>query len=303
MTDPKDIAAFAAKRLHALHRATGTDFQVVLIGYALERFLHRLGESNLRDRYVLKGAQLLRVWSSSPYRATRDLDLLRRSDDDVHAIRSDVEAICAVAVTADGVHFDAESIRAESIRTDTAYGGARVSLTAELGKARVPVQIDMGIGDDVWPAPALAELSVLLDDPKPAVLTYPPESVVAEKFEAMVVLGMANSRIKDFFDLHHIASTMAFDRELLVESIRRTFARRGTRPPVQVPVALTREYWQFAQRGVQLRAFRRRALLSDDIDFDDLAMSKLAQFLVPLLDDLRGQRQSGTWAPGGPWSS
>jgi hypothetical protein len=161
----------------------------------------------------------------------------------------------------------------------------------------------MGIGDDVWPAPALAELSVLLDDPKPAVLTYPPESVVAEKFEAMVVLGMANSRIKDFFDLHHIASTMAFDRELLVESIRRTFARRGTRPPVQVPVALTREYWQFAQRGVQLRAFRRRALLSDDIDFDDLAMSKLAQFLVPLLDDLRGQRQSGTWAPGGPWSS
>src|SRR5262249_55738770 len=148
----------------------------------------------------------LRVWSDQPYRATRDLDLLRRGDASFLAIREDIQSICATPAAPDAVEYGHEGVSVEAIRAEDEYAGARVSLPARCGSARLMLQIDVGVGDAVWPAPLRCTYPTLLEFDAPEILTYPREAVVAEKFEAMVVLGDRNSRIKDFFDLYHLAS-------------------------------------------------------------------------------------------------
>jgi hypothetical protein len=204
-----DLAASVAARLLNRARKTGDEHQSLLTTYCLERFLYRLGASDGRDRFVLKGAMLLRLWSDQPYRATGDLDLLRRGDGAADAIREDLRMIAATPVQPDGVTFDADRIRLEPIRPEDEYAGTRASLPARSGKARLILQIDMGVGDAVWPAAQWCTYPTLLDFPAPEVLAYPREAVVAEKLEATVVLGDRNSRIKDFFDLHHLVRQSA----------------------------------------------------------------------------------------------
>lgn len=271
-------------------------------GDGFERFLHRLGGSSVRDRFVLKGAMLLRVWSDRPYRATRDLDLLRRGAGSFDAIREDIWTISSTPVEPDGVVFDAGAVRIEAIRPEDEYAGVRATLPARCGTARLMLQIDIGVGDGVWPAPQRCVYPVLLDFPAPDVLAYPREAVVAEKFEAMVVLGDRNSRIKDFFDPHHLASHFEFDRATLAEAIRRTFARRGTPIPADDPIALTNVYWENPSRPAQVRAFARRAgLVIPDAPGDEVARL-LGEFLAPILRDLRdSEKREAIWNPGGPW--
>lgn len=163
-------------------------------------------------------------------------------------------------------------------------------------------RIDMGIGDSVWPAPQRCAYPVLLDFPSPEVLAYPREAVVAEKFEAMVVLGDRNSRIKDFFDVYHLATHFEFDRATLAEAVRRTFTRRGTPIPVDDPIALTAEYWGNPSRPAQVRAFTRRAGLKVPAVLEKEFSHLLGTFLLPVVQDLRrGECRIGTWPPGGPW--
>ena len=199
--------------------------------------------------------------------------------------------------------FDAEAPQLEAIRAADEYGGTRATLPARCGKARLSLQIDLGFGDSVWPAPRSCAYPVLLDFPVPDVLAYPREAVVAEKFEALVVLGERNSRIKDFFDLHHIASHFAFDRETLTEAIRRTFVRRKTPVPTEPPVGLTPAYWESPSRPAQVKAFARRAGLSIGADSVTNLERLLGAFLLPVLDDLQGgAARKGAWPPGGPWT-
>jgi hypothetical protein len=296
-------AASVAARLLNRARETGDDYQTLLTSYCLERFLYRLSVSDRRDRFVLKGAMLLRLWSERPYRATLDLDLLRRGDGSFDAIRLDLQAIVTTPVPPDGVDFDGARIALEPIRAEDEYAGTRATLPARSGKAQLALQIDMGLGDAVWPAPEKCAYPTLLDFPAPELLAYPREAVVAEKLEAMVVLGDRNSRIKDFFDLHHLATRFEFDRATLAEAIRRTFARRHTPIPEQQPIALTHEYWENPSRPTQVRAFARRARIAVPEDFADLCTRTLGTFLWPVLEDLSsGRTPAGTWAPGGPWS-
>lgn len=289
----RNIAASVAARLLNQAKATGDDFQNLLTAYAFERLLYRLGRSKLRDRFVLKGAMLLRVWSERPYRATRDLDLL---------VKSDLQTICAVPVEPDGIVFDPDSIRIQPIRAQDEYAGTRAVLEARCERARLRLQIDMGVGDSVWPAPSLRRYPALLDFPAPDVLVYPREAVVAEKLEAMIILGDRNSRIRDFFDVHHLASCYTFDRETLVEAVRHSFARRATPVPAAPPVGLTPDYWENPSRPAQVRAFARRARLAVPTDPGRELSGLLEAFLLPVLEDLRrGQALSGSWPPGGPW--
>lgn len=297
-----NLPASVAARLLNRAKQTSVPYQTLLTGFCFERFLYRLGVSGVRERFVLKGAMLLRVWSDQPYRATRDLDLLRRGDGSFDAIRDDIRTICTVQVEPDAVEFDVDAIGLEAIRAEDEYAGTRATLPARCGKARLPLQIDMGLGDAVWPAPLPCAYPTLLDFPAPEVLVYPREAVVAEKLEAMVVLGDRNSRIKDFFDLHHLASRFEFDRATLAEAIRRTFARRQTPIPADAPIGLTPAYWENPSRPAQVRAFGRRAGLTLAGDPGDAFTSLLDAFLLPLLDDLRGSdERAGTWPPGGPW--
>jgi hypothetical protein len=298
----KNLAASIAARLLNRARLTGDDFPTVLTGYCFERFLYRLGASRFRDRFVLKGAMLLRLWSDQPYRATRDLDLLRRGDGSFEAIRGDLRSICATPVEPDAMVFDTDAIRIETIRAEDEYAGARVTLPARCGTARLMLQIDMGLGDAIWPTPTPCAYPTLLDFPAPDVLAYPRETVVAEKLEAMVVLGDRNSRIKDFFDLHYLAGRFEFERAILAEAVQRTFARRGTPIPADDPIGLTRAYWDNVSRPAQVRAFARRAGLAVPAAPGDEFTRLLGAFLLPILDDLRrGERREGTWYPGGPW--
>jgi len=297
-----NLPASVAARLLNRAKQTGDVYQTLLTIFCFERFLYRLGKSEMRERFVLKGAMLLRLWSDQPYRATRDLDLLRTGDGSFEAIRADLRTICAVPVEPDAVSFDADAVAIEAIRAEDEYAGTRATLPARCGKARLSLQIDMGLGDSVWPAPRSCAYPALLDFPPPEVLAYPREAVVAEKLEALIVLGDRNSRIKDFFDLHHMASRFEFDRETLAEAVRRTFARRKTSIPAEPPIGLTRAYWENPSRPAQVRAFARRAGLAVGGDpAPDLARV-LGAFLLPLLEDVRRDtRREGTWQPGGPW--
>lgn len=300
----RNLPASVAARLLNRANAAGDDYQNVLACFCFERFLFRLGISEVRERFVLKGAMLLRLWSDRPYRATRDLDLLRQGDGSFDAIRSDLRTICTAEVEPDAVTFDPASIRIEAIRAEDEYAGARATLAARCGTARLTLQIDVGLGDAVWPAPAPCRYPALLEFPPPSVLAYPREAVVAEKLEAMVVLGDRNSRIKDFFDLHHLAGRFEFDRATLSEAVRRTFARRRTPIPPDEPIGLTRAYWENASRPPQVRAFARRAGLTVAADAGGEILGTLRAFLLPVLEDLRrATAAAGNWLPGGPWQS
>lgn len=303
MSGAVNLAASVAARLLRRAKETGDDYQALLTSYCLERFLYRLGASTLRDRFVLKGAMLLRLWSDRPYRATRDLDLLRRGDSSSEAVHADLRAVIATPALPDAVLFEGDGIRLEAIRAEDAYAGTRATLPARCGTAQLTLQIDLGVGDAVWPTPQNCTYPTLLDFPAPVLLAYPREAVVAEKLEALVVLGDRNSRIKDFFDLYHLAGHFTFDRTTLCEAVRRTFERRRTPIPMDVPFGLTRAYWENPSRPAQVRAFARRARLPVSDDFAESCVRVLEAFLTPPLEDLRsGKHSGGTWLPGGPWS-
>jgi hypothetical protein len=281
---------------------TGDDYQTLVTLYASERFLYRLGVSPVRDRFVLKGAILLRVWSRQPYRTTRDLDLLHRGEGSPEAIRADIAAVLATEVEPDGLDFDATSIRIETIRPEDEYAGVRATMTVRCGTLRTTLQVDVGVGDAVWPPPSRSRIPGLLDLPEADVLTYSPESVVAEKLEAIVVLGDRNTRIKDFFDLRYLAEHHGFDRPTLAEAVKRTFRRRKTPVPAEEPFGLTEEYWDSPDRPVHVRAFAKRAGLEVGPDTVRTIPSVLRRFLLPILEDVHlGRKTTGTWTPPGPW--
>jgi predicted nucleotidyltransferase component of viral defense system len=297
-----NIPASILARLLVRSKKTGDEYQTVLTAYVCERFLFRLAASPVRDRFVLKGAMLLRIWSDHPYRMTRDLDLLRRGDPTAEAIARDIESICRMPVDPDGLDFDTKSIQLEAIRAEDEFVGTRVTMRVYCGKARIALQVDIGVGDTVYPAPRLEQYATLLDMPEPEVFAYAPESVIAEKLEATLVLGERNSRIKDFFDLRYLAQNFTFDRTILVEAIRSTFARRNTPIPPDDPIGLTDAYWENPMRPAQVRAFARRSGLEADTGNGKEILAVIRPFLIPVLDDLRrGIAEEGTWPPGGPW--
>lgn len=252
----RDIGASVRARLLDRARAERSDFQILLTRYALERLLYRLSVSPHRDRFILKGAMLFVTWVADPFRPTRDLDLLGSGDNAAEAIAETFRAICAQPVADDGVKFDVATLEAAPIREEWEYGGVRVRTTATIAGARIPIQVDIGFGDAVTPTPVEINYPTLLDAPAPHLRAYPVETVVAEKFEALVTLGMANSRLKDFYDLWLIAQTFKFGRSTLSEAVQRTFERRGTALPADIPAGLADEF--AAARAAQWRAFLTR---------------------------------------------
>jgi len=299
-----NLPASILARLLAESRKTGTDNQLILAAYAYERFLARLAHSTVIERFVLKGAMLLRTWSDHPYRSTRDLDFLRRGDAGVDAIRHDIETISAARVEPDGLEFDLDSLVLEPIRIEDEYGGTRATMRVYCGKVRIPIQIDIGIGDAVFPPPQLSRYATILGMEEPEIYTYARETVVAEKLEAMIVLGERNSRIKDFFDIRYLAETFEFDRRVLRDAIRSTLSRRATPIPVEDPIGMTAAYWENPMRPAQVRAFARRSGLAASVETGGEILSLIRSFLLPILDDVRGNLScDGRWPPGGPWQA
>ena len=223
----KNIDASVRQRLLNLSRERNEDFNLILTRYAVERFLYRLSKSKHADRFILKGAMLTAIWIGEMHRPTRDLDLLGFGDPETEALRGVIKDICLVKVEKDGLEYEADSIEIEEIRENREYPGQRVKVNARLGNARIRIQIDVGFGDAVTPKAKIISFPVLLDYPAPRIRAYNKETQIAEKIQSMVFLGMANSRIKDFYDVFILSKTFSFDGNTLVKAIKATFERRG----------------------------------------------------------------------------
>jgi hypothetical protein len=297
-----NLAASVRQRLLNIARDRRTDFQLVLIRYAIERLLYRLSRSVHKDRFLLKGAMLFSAWSDQPFRPTRDLDFLGQGDGTVAAVEKAAKEICRIAVEDDGLEFLGDTIEGEEIREDQEYRGVRLRFEARLAGARIPMQIDVGFGDAVTPAPETIDYPVLLDLPAPRIRAYPREVVVAEKYQAMVVLGIANSRMKDFFDLWMLASVFDFEGSRMSGAIEATFERRKTPLPSSPPLALTEDFYGNAAKQVQWSAFLRKGRLTiDEKDFRKIVLL-LRSFLMPPTIALVEKRAFGAeWPAGGPW--
>lgn len=298
----KNLAASIQQRLLDRALKSGQEFQVMLTNFLLERLLYRLGRSPVRTRFVLKGALLFRVWADTPYRATLDLDLLRRGASSRQAVAADIRTICATSAPEDAVEFDAGDLTVEDIRAEDEYAGLRVRFVGLLGNTRTRLQVDIGTADATWPEPEVTSYPVLLDLPAPSVLAYHPATVVAEKLEALVVLGLTNSRIKDYFDVNYLAANFPFEGATLARAIGATFERRKTPFPDATPEGLTDAYWDHQDRDAQLRAFVRRTRVRVDMGSARSLLPLLRQFLLPPLAAARSaQPFDRHWAPGGPW--
>lgn len=249
------LARSVQVRLARHAKAIGVDPNLVLTRYAVERFLYRLSRSPYAERFVLKGALLLLVWLGETLRPTRDADLLGFGDLSDDALTQVFVDVCGIEVEPDAMTYVGDSVRLEPIREENAYGGRRVTLLAVIGAARVTVQVDIGIGDVVTPAPEWLEYPSLLDFPRPRLRAYPRETVIAEKLHAMVFLGSRNSRMKDYFDLCALSREEKWDAGQLAEAIAATFARRQTALPAGVPAGLSDEFAQDAQKRAQWKAF------------------------------------------------
>lgn len=252
----KNIGASVRARLLQVSKASGQTFDLVLTRFALERLLFRLSQSPHADRFVLKGAMLMMSWFDDPHRGTRDLDLLGFGDPDAEPMLATFREILAQDA-ADGVEFDIDALRVDRIREEVEYGGLRLRTTAAIGGARISLTIDIGFGDAVEPGPEELDYPSMLDFPMPRLRGYARETVIAEKFQAMVALGRANSRMKDFYDIWILSRFFNFDDDRLPRAIAATFARRDTTIPHDLPDALTPAFAQDAQKQRQWRAFIR----------------------------------------------
>ncbi len=299
----RNVAASIRRRLLNLSRERNEEFQSVLIRYARERLLGRLSQSPHRDRFTLKGAVALLAWVPAPYRATKGLDLHCQGDPSADEMVRVFREVCEVESPEDGLEFKPDGVTATDIRDAQEYGGVRVKLMAELAGARVGVQVDIAFGDAIVPRPKRISLPTMLDLPRPTMKAYPPETIVAEKLHAMVVLGIANSRMKDFFDLWSLARALEFSGSSLSKAIAATFGRRDTPIPEGTPIALTGEFATDGEKQTQWKAFGNRGTVEGDLPGLSEVVSTMRDFLGPPLQALRQGRKFGkTWTSGGPWA-
>jgi hypothetical protein len=297
-----NVAASVHARLLNRARVEGRPFNELLQYYVMERFLYRLSRSEHANNFVLKGALMLQFWGGQVARATKDIDMLGRGAASVAEVVDVVRSCLEVAVDDDGLRFDPRHITGEEIRLAANYNGVRVRCAARLGNARVTLQIDVGFGDVITPGAQQIEYPTLLDFEAPRLLGYTPETAIAEKLEAMVVLDMANTRMKDFLDIWILAQGRTFAGQLLAHAIEATFRRRRTVLPESTPLALTPAFHSLAAKQAQWRAYLRKGRVQGDVpDFDEVA-EHIESFVMPLVTSLSaGQPFTRRWPPGGPW--
>jgi len=301
-TRPANLSASIRQRLLNLSRERNEVFNLVLMRYALERFLYRLARSEHAENFVLKGAMLFTAWTEKLHRPTKDLDLLGHGNDSGEHLKALFQKICQAKVEPDGLVFDESTVRVEEIRDDQEYQGQRIRLTAHLGNARIPVQIDVAFGDVITPGTEEIDYPTLLNMPPPRIRSYPRETVVSEKLQAMVTLGMVNSRMKDFYDIWVISKQFPFEGLTLTRAIQATFERRRTQIPKNIPAALSDEFAANQEKGTQWRAFLKRTQLADQGFELSLVINELRNFLIPpLRAAASGESFSLLWEEGGPW--
>ena len=291
-----NLSASILARLLTLAKQRGDDYSLLLNRFALERLLLRVSTSPHANHFLLKGALLFALWYDDPHRPTRDADLLGFGPDDEANLIATFRDIAAMDM-GDGIMFDPESVKANAIREDNSYGGTRITLVARIGSARCALQIDVGFGDVVTPEPQTVFYPTLLSDFQvPTLRVCPVYTVIAEKYQAMVMLGQANSRMKDFYDLAVIARRTELDGATLAAAIAATFARRQTPLPTERPLALTSEFSEDPAKLRQWQAFLNKNRITASSLADTVSL--LSLLLWPPTEVAAANSQATTtWHP------
>jgi predicted nucleotidyltransferase component of viral defense system len=299
MNSPKNLPASVRDRLLNRAKRDKRPFGELLQYYAMERFLYRLSQSRHADRFILKGGLMLRAWQLPELRPTIDIDMLGRTSNKEAEIVSQIRDILVMNVEPDGLTFKADSIQAERITEDADYEGIRIRFLGLLERARIHMQIDIGFGDVVYPEPERMDFPAMLDFSAPRLLCYSRESTIAEKIEAMVKLGVLNSRMKDFYDIWALSRQFDFNGARLAEATRLTFERRGTVLPTSIE-AFTGTFIQ--AKGKQWMAFRKRLQQDHAPVFFREVVTVVNGFLTPILAAISsGIPITKTWTAPGPW--
>lgn len=298
MTPKRNLPASVRQRLLALSERRKEPFDLVLVRYGVERLLYRLGRSPHAEKFLLKGAMLFAIWADGTHRPTRDVDLLGFGSQDDDTLKAIFTELCRLEPEPDGLVFLPDSVAATPIREEAAYPGTRVMLEARLGNVRIRVQVDIGFGDVVTPAPDEITFPALLEFPAPRLRAYPIYTVVAEKLEATVRLGTTNTRMKDFFDLWFLSRKFAFEGELLKQAMARTFARREMPLPTTMPVAFTSDF--AVLKAATWTAFiRRNGIAAAEMRH---VVEAIREFAWPVMSAAGGVEPfTGRWTPTGGW--
>ena len=301
MKSIKNSAASVRQRLLNHSKTKQKPFNEILQYYAMERFLYRLSLSQHKNKFVLKGALMLRIWNALESRPTMDIDMLGKTSNEAENIIQQIKEILFVEVIEDGIYFDAATLQAEQIKEDADYHGIRVLFKGSLDKAKIHMQIDIGFGDVVYPLPEESVMPTILDLPAPELIAYSKESVIAEKFEAMIKLGSLNSRMKDFYDIWILSRQFDFHGTDLTEAIRLTFDNRSTSIPVEIE-AFSEQFIKSKQ--IQWTAFAKRINQEHvPVQFQDI-ISGLQSFLYPLASALSNQNPiPKKWSCANQWSA
>jgi len=297
----KNLPASVREQLRAKALETNRPFQELLQYYAMERFLYRLSRSNYCDKFILKGALMLRVWEAPISRPTKDVDLLGHVDNSVETLVQIFRDVCSAKVEADGMVFESDSLAGEAIKEDADYQGVRIHFLGSLENARVHMQVDIGFGDVVVPKPLEVIYPPLLNLPAPRLLGYPRECFIAEKFQSMVFLGTLNSRMKDFYDIWTLARQFDYEGPTLLRAVKATFLNRATEIELS-PVALIPGFAQTQSATNSWTAFGQKGGYSQvPTDFNEVT-SYILSFLQPVTRAIQnGDRFDWQWKAPGPW--
>ena len=298
----RNYTASVRQRLLDYARSSGQDYNFVLQAFAIERLLFRLSQSPYADNFVLKGALLFKLWTGELHRQTRDIDMLALQSETIPSLETAFQRISQISFDEDGLEYLSDTVSVREIIEQQQYGGYRVTLTAMLGAAKIHLQVDCGFDDAITPEPVIGKFPTLLDLPSPRLRIYPKETVVSEKFEATVRLGLANSRMKDFYELWVLANNFSFSGPIVASAIRNTFSRRKTILPSNTPVAFRAPFMQNTLKQSQWQAFVRKTGI-DPIAHDLGKIIELVRsFLWPPTDAIvKSKHFEMLWPAGGPW--
>ena len=300
--DIKNIEASIRDRLKNKTKDTNCSFSELLQYYGMERFLYRFSRSKYVDKFILKGALMFTVWQVPGRRTTLDIDFSAHYDNQIAAIEEVINDVCNVGVIPDGLVFDPSTIKGQRIKENADYEGIRVKFRGFLGRTRITMQIDVGFGDVIYPKPTAIDYPVILDLPKPHLKGYPAESVISEKFEAMVKVGLLNNRMKDFYDILLMMRQYDFNGTELVEALKRTFEHRKTPLPEHKPLFAEEIYNEKSDRQALWKAFLQKGDIKNAPEKLCTTAREIEKFLISPLNAIhRGQEFSKHWEASGLW--
>ncbi|MGA3323111.1 MAG: nucleotidyl transferase AbiEii/AbiGii toxin family protein [Terriglobia bacterium] len=297
---PSNLPASVHQLLLNKARQTHRPFNELLQYYAMERFLYRLSKSPYAARFILKGALMFTAWKLDSCRPTMDIDLLSKTANQVESVMTIARAVCTQPVAPDGLVFNPATVKGARITENANYEGVRIRFQSNLGAARVTLQLDIGFGDVIVPAPQPIEYPTLLDFEAPRLRGYSKESMVAEKFESLVTLGVLNSRMKDYFDIWALSRQFDFDGQTLGNAIAKTFSNRRTQI-IRDPIGLTTKFADDSTKKSQWRGFIQKSRLGASPELGEVIVA-IANFVGPLVTALSaGKSFRRKWMPPGPW--